>query len=156
VLEEIMLEKTRYLHTKVPSDNLCMAGGVALNVVANGRCLREGPFKRLFVQPAAGDAGGAVGAGAMGQVRVAGPSPQVKALEHAYLGPANSPSEAYSILKTSSAKFQDFRGKEKELIQFTVDRLIEGKVVGWSHGRMEFGPRALGSRSILADPRRPE
>jgi len=156
VLEEIMLEKTRYLHAKAPSDNLCMAGGVALNVVANGRCLREGPFKRLFVQPAAGDAGGSVGAAAVAHVRLTGASPQVKTLEHVYLGPANSPSEAYNILKTSSAKFQDFRGKEEELIRFTVDRLIEGKVVGWSQGRMEFGPRALGARSILADPRRPE
>lgn len=156
VLEEILLEKTRYLHTKVPSENLCMAGGVALNVVANGRCLREGPFKRLFVQPAAGDAGGAVGAAAMGHVRLTGEPPLVKQLEHVYLGPANSVSDAYNFLKASSCKFQDFRGREDELIRFTVDRLIEGKVVGWSQGRMEFGPRALGARSILADPRRPE
>jgi len=156
VLEEILLEKTRYLHTKFPSDNLCMAGGVALNVVANGRCLREGPFKRLFVQPAAGDAGGAVGAAALAHVRVTGKPPAVKKLEHVYLGPANSVSDAYRFLKISSAKFEDFRGKEDELISFTVDRLIEGKVIGWSQGRMEFGPRALGARSILADPRRPE
>ncbi len=156
VLEEIMLEKTRYLHTKVPSDNLCMAGGVALNVVANGRCLREGPFKRLFVQPAAGDAGGSVGAAAMAHVRITGESPPVKGLEHAYLGPANSATYAYKMLKASLAEFKDFRDKEDELIKYTVDRLIEGKVIGWSQGRMEFGPRALGARSILADPRRPE
>ena len=156
VLEEIMLEKTRYLHTKFPSDNLCMAGGVSLNVVANSRCLREGPFKRLFVQPAAGDAGGSVGAAAMAHVRLTGEPPLVKSLEHVYLGPANSISEAYKLLMASSAKFQDFRGREDELIKFTVDRLIEGKVIGWSHGRMEFGPRALGGRSILADPRSPE
>jgi len=156
VLEEILLEKTRYLHTKFPSDNLCMAGGVALNVVANGRCLREGPFKELFVQPAAGDAGGAVGAAALAHVRVTGEQPQVKKLEHVYLGPANSVSDAYRFLKVSSAKFEDFRGKEDELINFVVDRLVEGKVIGWSQGRMEFGPRALGGRSILADPRRPE
>jgi carbamoyltransferase len=156
VLEEILLEKTRYLHTKFPSENLCMAGGVALNVVANGRCLREGPFKRLFVQPAAGDAGGSVGAAALAHVRVTGNPPLVKKLEHVYLGPANSVSDAYRFLKVSSAKFQDFRGKEDELISYTVDCLLEGKVVGWSQGRMEFGPRALGARSILADPRRPE
>ena len=156
VLEEIMLEKTRYLHTKFPSDNLCMAGGVSLNVVANGKCLREGPFKRLFVQPAAGDAGGAVGAAAMAHVRLTGEAPLVKSLEHVYLGPANSVSDAYKLLKASSAKFKDFRGKEEELIKFTVDQLIDGKVIGWSQGRMEFGPRALGARSILADPRRPE
>ena len=156
VLEEIMLEKTRYLHTKVPSENLCMAGGVSLNVVANGRCLREGPYKRLFVQPAAGDAGGSVGAAAMAHVRMTGHSPEVKQLEHVYLGPANSVSEAYNLLRASLAEFKDFRGKEKDLINYTVDRLLEGNVVGWSQGRMEFGPRALGARSILADPRRPE
>jgi carbamoyltransferase len=156
VLEEIMLEKTRYLHSKVPSENLCMAGGVALNVVANGRCLREGPFKRLFVQPAAGDAGGSVGAAAMAHARITGEAPARKKLEHVYLGPANTTEEAYNILKASTAKFHDFRGKEEELIRYTVDRLVEGKVIGWSHGRMEFGPRSLGGRSILADPRRPE
>jgi carbamoyltransferase len=156
VLEEIMLEKTRYLHTKFPSDNLCMAGGVALNVVANGKCLRKGPFKRLFVQPAAGDAGGSVGAAAMAHARMTGEPPLVKSLEHVYLGPANSVSDAYKLLNASSAKFQDFRGREEELIKFTVEQLIQGKVIGWSQGRMEFGPRALGARSILADPRRPE
>ncbi len=156
VLEEIMLEKTRYLHAKFPSENLCMAGGVSLNVVANSRCLKEGPFKRLFVQPAAGDAGGSVGAAAMAHARMTGEPPLVKRLEHVYLGPANSISEAYKLLTASSAKFQDFRGREDELIKFTVDRLIEGKVIGWSQGRMEFGPRALGARSILADPRSPE
>ena len=156
VLEEIMLEKTRYLHSKVPSDNLCMAGGVALNVVANGRCLREGPFKRLFVQPAAGDAGGSVGAAAVAYVRMTGEQPPIKALDQVYLGPANSKSDAYKVLKASLARFQDFRDKEDELIKFAVDRLVEGKVIGWSQGRMEFGPRALGARSIIADPRRPE
>ena len=156
VLEEILLEKTRYLHSKHPSDNLCMAGGVALNVVANGRCLREGPFKNLFVQPAAGDAGGSVGAAALAHVRVTGEPPVVKRLENAYLGPANSVSDAYRFLKVSSAKFHDFREKEDDLISFVANALIEGKVIGWSQGRMEFGPRALGARSILADPRRPE
>jgi carbamoyltransferase len=156
VLEEIMLEKTRYLHTKVPSENLCMAGGVALNVVANGRCLREGPFKRLFVQPAAGDAGGAVGAAALAHVRLTGESPAVKELEHVYLGPAYGAPYVYKLLNDSSAKFEDFRGREDKLIEYTAERLIEGKVIGWCQGRMEFGPRALGARSILADPRRPE
>ncbi|HEY6804834.1 MAG TPA: carbamoyltransferase N-terminal domain-containing protein [Pyrinomonadaceae bacterium] len=156
VLEEILLEKTRYLHSKFPSQNLCMAGGVALNVVANGRCLREGPFARLFVQPAAGDAGGAVGAAALAHVKVTGESPVVKKLDHVYLGPENSTTQAYKMLRASSARFHDFRGREDELIRYTVDRLVEGKVIGWSQGRMEFGPRALGGRSILADPRRPE
>jgi carbamoyltransferase len=156
VLEDVLLEKTRYLHRKVPSENLCLAGGVALNVVANSRCLKEGPFKRLFVQPAAGDAGGSVGTAAMAHVRLTGESPQRKRLEHVYLGPDNSSSEVYRFLGASSAKFQDFRGQEDELIRYTVDRLVEGKVVGWCQGRMEFGPRSLGARSIIADPRRPE
>ncbi len=155
VLEEILLEKIRYLYGKVPSENLCMAGGVALNVVANSRCMAEGPFQRLFVQPAAGDAGGALGAAAVAHVRRTGEAPLRKRLEHVYLGPANSSGEAHRILTASSAKFLDFRAREDELIRHTVERLLEGKVVGWSHGRMEFGPRSLGARSILADPRRP-
>lgn len=156
VLEEVLLEKVRYLHTKVPSDNLCMAGGVALNVVANRRCLHEGPFKHLFVQPAAGDAGGSVGAAAVAHVRYTSQKPRREKLDHVYLGPVNSSADAYDLLKDSSAKFRDFRGREQELIRYIVDQLLEGKVIGWCYGRMEFGPRALGGRSILADPRRPE
>ena len=156
ILEEVLLDKVRYLHNRVPSENLCMAGGVALNVVANSRCLREGPFKRLFVQPAAGDAGGAVGASAMAYARITGDAPARTRLEHVYLGPANSSADAYQLLRASSAHFKDYRGKEEELIGYTVNCLIQGKVIGWSHGRMEFGPRSLGARSILADPRRPE
>ncbi len=154
VLEEILLEKIRYLHSRVPSENLCMAGGVALNVVANSRCLREGPFKRLFVQPAAGDAGGSVGAAAVAHVRSTGKSPSAARMNHVYLGPANSSDEVYQLLRSSSARFQDFRGVEDKLIEFTVDRLLEGKTIAWVYGRMEFGPRSLGARSILADPRR--
>jgi carbamoyltransferase len=156
ILEEILLEKARYLHSKVPSENLCMAGGVALNVVANSRCLREGPFKRLFVQPAAGDAGGSVGAAAMAHVRITGETPVRKQLEHVYLGPANSPADVYRLLSASSARFKDYRGHEAQLLKDTVDCLMQGKVIGWSYGRMEFGPRSLGARSILADPRHPE
>lgn len=155
-LEEILLEKVRYLHSKVPSENLCMAGGVALNVVANGRCLKEGPFKRLFVQPAAGDAGGAVGAAAVAHVRLTGQAPPRQRQSHVYLGPASSARAAHHLLKTTSARFLDFRDKEEELLSFVAERLSKGKVVGWSHGRMEFGPRSLGARSILGDPRRPE
>lgn len=156
VLEEILLEKVRYLKEIAPSENLCMAGGVALNCVANSRILKEGPFKRLFVQPAAGDAGGALGAAAIAHVRLTGEAPIRKRLAHVYLGPDISCSEAHQILSASSAKFRDYRGKERELIRFVVDRLSQGAVVGWCHGRMEFGPRSLGARSILADARRPE
>jgi len=156
VLEEVLLEKVRYLHSQVPSENLCMAGGVALNVVANGRCLKEGPFRRQFVQPAAGDAGGAVGAAAVARVRrEKGPTPFGK-LEHVYLGPANSSLSVRRLLEASSATFQDFSGRTAEMLRYTVQKLTEGKVVGWCQGRMEFGPRALGGRSILADARRPE
>jgi carbamoyltransferase len=156
VLEEILLEKVRYLHSKVPSENLCMAGGVALNVVANRRCLAEGPFQRLFVQPAAGDAGCSVGAAAMAHVRRTGEAPVKRRLEQVYLGPASAADEVYQMLAATSAEFLDLRGREDALLRYTVDRLLEGKVIGWAQGRMEFGPRALGSRSILADPRVPE
>lgn len=156
VLEEVMLEKTKYLYSQFPSENLCMAGGVALNVVANSRCLREGMFRNLFVQPAAGDAGGALGAAAVAYTRMTGISPVKKKLDHVYLGPATSSAEVYSILQSSSVEYKDFRDREDDLIGYTVERLLEGKVVGWCQGRMEFGPRSLGARSILADPRDPD
>jgi carbamoyltransferase len=156
LLEEILLDKVAYLYSKVPSENLCMAGGVALNCVANGRILKEGPFKRLFVQPAAGDAGGAVGAAAMAHVRLAGEAPKRERLDDVYLGPAYSSADVHQILAACSARFQDYRGKQDELIRVTVDALIAGEAVGWFQGRMEFGPRSLGARSILGDPRRPD
>ncbi len=156
VLEEILLSKVRYLHSRVPSDNLCMAGGVALNVVANSRCLNEGPFKRLFVQPAAGDAGGCLGAAAIAHVRRSGQRPCQERLQHVYLGPSNSIDETGHLLNASGIRFLDFRQNPAGLIQHVVDKLLEGQVVAWVCGRMEFGPRALGARSILADPRRPE
>jgi carbamoyltransferase len=154
-LEEVLLEKVRYLHQRAPSEQLCLAGGVALNVVANSRCLREGPFKRLFVQPAAGDAGGALGAAAVAGVRLGAPRPGGP-LRHVYLGPDNSTEAVHRLLKSTTAPFGDFRGRQTELLGRVVDALIQGKVIGWCQGRCEFGPRALGARSILADPRRPE
>jgi len=156
VLEEILLEKANYLYSKVPSENLCMAGGVALNCVANSRILSDGPFKQLFVQPAAGDAGGSLGAAALAHVRLTGSAPERKKLQHVYLGPEFSYEEAQKILRATSASFRDYRGREAELITFTASQLAEGKVIGWFQGRMEFGPRSLGARSILADPRLPQ
>jgi carbamoyltransferase len=156
VLEDILLAKVRYLHGLVPSENLCMAGGVALNVVANSRCLNEGPFKHLFVQPAAGDAGGCLGAAAVAHVRATGARPSRERMQHAYLGPSNAADETWDILNASGVKFRDFRENPAGLIEYVVDRLIEGQVIAWVSGRMEFGPRSLGARSILADPRRPE
>lgn len=153
VLEEILLDKVRYLHSRVPSKNLCMAGGVALNCVANGKILREGPFENLFVQPAAGDAGSSLGAAAVAWVRLFGERPAQRDLPHAYLGPRFDADEVYRLLNSTGVRFEDYRGKESELIEFTADQLAQGKVIGWYQGRMEFGPRALGARSILADPR---
>lgn len=153
VLEETLLEKARYLHGKVPSENLCMAGGVALNCVANRRILREGPFKDLFVQPAASDAGGCLGAAAIAHVRLSGERPRQGRLSHMYWGPSATPDQIERLLRSTSARALDFRGDSAGLIEATVDRLAQGKVVGWYQGDMEFGPRALGARSILADPR---
>ncbi|HYN20324.1 MAG TPA: carbamoyltransferase [Thermoanaerobaculia bacterium] len=154
VLEEILLEKVRWLHGRTGSPNLCMAGGVALNCVANGRILRDGPFERLFVPPAAGDSGGCVGAAALAYRELTGASLS-EPMRHAYLGPSWSEEEVARILGATGLSFLDFRNREEALIEATVDRLAAGKVVGWFHGRMELGPRALGARSLLADPRDP-
>jgi len=153
VLEETLLEKAGYLHQKVDSENLCMAGGVALNCVANGRILKDGPFKRLFVQPAANDAGGALGAAALAHVALTGRRPDHKRMTHVYLGPAYESDEIARLLEATPLKAKDFREKRQQLLSETAQRLANGKVIGWFQGRMEFGPRALGSRSILADPR---
>ncbi len=154
VLEEILLEKVTYLHSRVPSRHLCMAGGVALNCVANRRILSDGPFAELFVQPAASDAGGCLGAAALAHVRLTGERPAQGRLIHMYWGPATPADEVARMLAaTPLASVEDYRGRTEELLEATVDRLAAGKVVGWFQGRMELGPRALGARSILADPR---
>ncbi|HEY0513753.1 MAG TPA: carbamoyltransferase N-terminal domain-containing protein [Thermoanaerobaculia bacterium] len=153
VLEEVLLAKARWLHERTGLPDLCMAGGVALNVVANGRILREGPFERLFVQPAAGDSGGCLGAAALAHVKLAGERPEP--LRHVYLGPRWSSGEIAGLLAATGISGQDFRGREAELLEAVVDRLERGLVVGWFHGALELGPRALGARSLLADPRDP-
>jgi carbamoyltransferase len=152
VLEEILLEKIRWLHRQTGSRHLCMAGGVALNCVANGRILREGPFERLFVQPAAGDSGGCLGAAALAHLELSGGRPEP--MRHAFLGPSWTAGQVRTILSSTGLTFLELR--ETELLEAVVDRLAAGKVVGWFHGRMELGPRALGARSLLADPRDPE
>ena len=152
VLEEILLEKAGYLRRRTDAADLCLAGGVALNCVANGRLRREGPFERLFVQPAAGDAGGCLGAAALAHARLAGarpPAPQ----RHAGFGPSYPPAEVAGLLDAADLAREDFRGRERELVQAVAERLAGGRIVGWFHGAMELGPRALGARSILADPR---
>ena len=153
VLEEILLEKVHYLHGRTGLADLCMAGGVALNVVANGRILREGPFERLFVQPAAGDSGGCLGAAALAYIELTGRRPENEPLHHVYLGPSWSAAEIADLIAATGIDALDFRKREAALIDEVVDRLVRGQVVGWFHGAMELGPRALGARSLLADPR---
>jgi carbamoyltransferase len=153
LLEEVLLAKVEYLHGRVPSANLCMAGGVALNCVAVERIRKARVFANVFVQPAATDAGGALGAAALAHVRRTGARPHPRPLAHVFLGPAFSPDDIAEFFRSSPAHVEDFRRREPDLLQATAHRLASGKVVGWFQGRMEFGPRALGNRSILADPR---
>ncbi len=154
VTEEIMLRITRDLAREHGIRNLCMAGGVALNCVANGKILRDGAFDNLWVQPAAGDAGGALGAAyavwhqEMKQPRTTGPGDQMRG---AYLGPKFDDDAIAKELETAGAKFSTH--EKDEVINLTAQELADGKAVGWFQGRMEFGPRALGARSILGDPR---
>ena len=156
VTEEVILRLTRSLAAEFGIPNLCLAGGVALNCVANGKVLRDGAFKNIWIQPAAGDAGGAVGA-ALAAWRLECDGSRVKpvagkdAMRGAYLGPAFSQPEIERQLSDRGAVFST-QG-EDEMIATTAKALADGKAVGWMQGRMEFGPRALGGRSILGDPR---
>jgi len=156
VCEEIMLRMVRAAHRETGLDRLCLAGGVALNCVGNGRILREGPFKEIWIQPAAGDAGGALGVAQLiwhrhyGKPRVANGRDQMCG---AYLGPAFSEAEIEAFLKQQGAVYE--RLARPELFPRVASILADEKIVGWFNGRMEFGPRALGSRSILGDPRSP-
>ena len=149
-----MLRVTRSLHQETGVENLCMAGGVALNCVGNGRILREGPFKGIWIQPAAGDAGGAVGAalsawyGYENQPRRATGTDQMKG---SYLGPKHTNAEIESFLKQVEAPYELL--DDEHFYSRLAKDLADGKVVGWFQGRMEFGPRALGGRSILGDAR---
>jgi carbamoyltransferase len=158
VCEEIMLRQARAVHRETGLENLCLAGGVALNCVGNGRLLREGPFKRLWIQPAAGDAGGALGVAQLIWHRQLGNSRKVTPgrdqMQGAYLGPGYSDEEIESYLKKTGAVYHRLdRGPR---LCTVAQLLADGKIVGWFNGRMEFGPRALGARSILGDARSPK
>ena len=157
VCEEIMLRMARTLHRETGLDNLCLAGGVALNCVGNGRLLREGPFKRLWIQPAAGDAGGALGVAQLIWHRHCKRPRQVTqgkdGMRGAYLGPAYTPDEIERFLRSQGAAYE--RLERPALLERVASLLADEKIVGWFDGRMEFGPRALGARSILGDPRSP-
>ncbi len=157
VCEEVMMRMARTAHRESGSENLCLAGGVALNCVGNGKILREGPFKRLWIQPAAGDAGGALGVAQLiwhrhgKQPRTVVPGKD--SMRGAYLGPSYTDADVEAFLKSVGAVYH--RLERTPLLDATAKLLAEEKIVGWFNGRMEFGPRALGSRSILGDPRSP-
>ena len=160
VVEEAVLRLTRSMRAETGLPRLCLAGGVALNCVANGRVLRDGRFDDVWVQPAAGDAGGAVGAalaashGLLGEPRPApAPGPAGDAMRGALLGPGFTPGEIRRALDAADARYAEL--SDDDLLAAAVAALAEGKAVGWFQGRMEFGPRALGNRSILADARSP-
>ncbi|MES1148428.1 MAG: carbamoyltransferase C-terminal domain-containing protein, partial [Bradyrhizobium guangdongense] len=151
-----VLRLTRSLAREERSENLCLAGGVALNCVANGKILRERQFKNIWVQPAAGDAGAAVGAALAAYYQFAGkprPAPAGDAMAGGYLGPSFAQAEIEQRLAQAGAVFATL--SDQALIDGTVEALVAEKAVGWFQGRMEFGPRALGARSILGDPRSP-
>jgi carbamoyltransferase len=160
VTEQVMQLIVRDLRHTYGIDNLCLAGGVALNCVANGKLLRDGAFSSIFVQPAAGDAGGALGAALAAHTRHAGAprampqTGEADILSGSYLGPSFADEEIAGRLAAAGARFTAL--DEATLLDRTVDSLERGDAVGWFQGRMEFGPRALGNRSILGDPRQPD
>lgn len=152
VTEEAMLKTAEYLHRQTGLDHLCLAGGVALNCVANGEILRRAPFKDIWIQPGAGDSGGAIGAALYVYNTVLG-KPRSYVMNHAYLGPAYSEASIRGWLDEHGIPYTEY--SEKELPGAVAKLIAAENVVGFYHGRMEFGPRALGARSILADPRNP-
>ncbi|MEX1274745.1 MAG: carbamoyltransferase [Bacteroidota bacterium] len=151
--DEIMVRLANDLHRETQSENLCLAGGVALNCVANSKILEETSFQNIFIQPAAGDAGGAVGVAYHIENSVLGKKRRF-VWQDVFLGPEFSDEEIEAYLEASSIPFR--RLSESELLQETARLLAEQNVIGWFQGRMEWGPRALGNRSILADARNPE
>ena len=156
--EEVVMRMARTAHARTGSKNLCLAGGVALNCVANGRVLREGPFENIWIQPAAGDAGGALGVAQLIWHRhLKKPrelNGQRDGMAGAYLGPSFTPEEIARRLDRFGAKYE--RLERDTLLDRTAGLIADASVIGWFNGRMEFGPRALGSRSIIGDPRSPE
>jgi carbamoyltransferase len=154
VTEEVVLKMVRSLAKEYHISNLCMAGGVALNCVANGKILKDHSFKEIWIQPAAGDAGGALGAAlSVWHKELDKPRKfyQKDSMKGSYLGPSFSQMAIEEELETCGAMFETIT--EEEMLQQTVQALLEGKAIGWFQGRMEFGPRALGGCSIIGDPR---
>jgi carbamoyltransferase len=154
VTEEVVMRLANTIQKETNAENLCLAGGVALNCVANGRILRNGPFKKIWIQPAAGDAGGALGAAIAAWYQYGNHERTTNGsdkMQGAYLGPSFSEDKIKTFLDSISAPFKHI--PDNELLPRLAEILDQGKVVGWFQGRMEFGPRALGGRSILGDPR---
>ncbi len=158
ITEDVMLKAARHVHAVTGAKNLCLAGGVALNCVGNGRILREGPFERVWIQPAAGDAGGALGAALhtwfdlLKSPRT--PVPE-DAMQGSWLGPSHTDREIQTFLDANEAVYTTYPDDES-LCAAVADLIAQEQVVGWVQGRMEFGPRALGARSILGDARSPK
>ena len=157
VCEEVVLRMARHTHRRTGLNKLCLAGGVALNAVANGRLAREGPFSEIWVQPAAGDAGGALGAAFVGAHKYFGvPRPDHQgrdSMQGSFLGPEFSSDDIRGALDKMGLDYDE--RTDDDINDMAVELINDGKVVGWFNGRMEFGPRALGARSILADARNP-
>jgi carbamoyltransferase len=152
VLEETVVELARWLHRASGCDDLCMAGGVALNCVMNARVRDRGPFRRIWVQPAAGDAGTALGAAVWIDARERGDGSRPYSMDHAYLGPSFANDEIEAFLQWSKLSYRRLDDVPRQVAEI----LARDEVIGWFQGRMEFGPRALGARSILASPIHPE
>lgn len=157
VTEEVMLRVSRHIHKLTGQRNLCLAGGVALNCVANGRILKEGPFENIWIQPSSGDAGGALGAALriwykyLGNKRTAGYPKDLQ--KGSYLGPGYSDSYIENYLKANSIPYSKLT--REDLLKTVAGYISDEKIIGWFQGRMEFGPRALGARSIIGDARSP-
>lgn len=154
VVEAIMVKMATHVHRETGMENVCLAGGVALNCVANWRILQESGFKNIFIQPAAGDSGGALGT-AFYIYNTVLRNPRTFVMKHAFWGPSFSNQEILAELNRVEAVYETI-DDEEELLERTAAMIADGKVVGWFQGRLEFGPRALGARSLLADPRNPK
>jgi len=157
VTEEVVLKLAKNIRNSTGEKNLCLAGGVALNCVANGIIVKEKIFDKVWIQPAAGDAGGSLGAALSAYYLMLGKNRKMStgldAMRGSYLGPGFSNDEIAGVLQSKGANYHEY--DHEEIINRTAKALADGKAVGWMQGRMEFGPRALGSRSIIADPRSP-
>lgn len=152
VLEDTVLELLRSFHAQTGEENLCLAGGCAFNSVMNGRIMTETPFKKFFVQPAAGDAGCSLGAASLIYHSILKNPRATAPMEHAYLGPSFSSEQCAAALKEAGLKFETL--PDDAMLPRVARMLADGAIIGWFQGRMEFGPRALGNRSFIADPRR--